>query len=143
MIKNEKQFQITNKCLRDLLEALKDLKGKTTDDAPKLLLEAEINGVKSQIREFRSEIRQYKRLKTVTQARVDSIFDIGIALIKARIMNNLTQEQLGYKVGMAMQQIQRYEDNNYANAALHTISEIAEVLGLTSTKVTIRVNTTN
>lgn len=143
MIKNERQFKITNSWLRKFSDSLKEVKKKKSPEVHPLMIEAETNAIKSQIKEFRQDIREYNRLKTGNGSRINSIYEIGAALVKARIMNNLTQEQLGEKVGMAAQQIQRYEENNYSNAALHTIIEIGKELNLSSTKVSIFLNTTN
>lgn len=45
----------------------------------------------------------------ITKLEAESIVGIGAALIKARIVRNLTQKELAERLELAEQQIQRYE----------------------------------
>ncbi len=53
-----------------------------------------------------------------------------VGLIRARIALGLTQKQLAERVGLKEQQIQRYEDTDYASASFSRLKEIIEALGL-------------
>ncbi|MBM3120960.1 MAG: helix-turn-helix transcriptional regulator [Chloroflexi bacterium] len=56
--------------------------------------------------------------------------DLGRALVQARVARGWTQAQLAQALGMAKQQIQRYEATEYGAASLHRIARVAEALGL-------------
>lgn len=56
--------------------------------------------------------------------------DLGRALIKARIARGWTQTQLAQALGMAKQQVQRYEATAYAAASLRRIARVAEAVEL-------------
>jgi transcriptional regulator with XRE-family HTH domain len=64
---------------------------------------------------------------------VDTVEDIGRALVKARIARGWTQTQLARRLEMPKQQVQRYEATAYARASLHRLAQIARVLGMTLT----------
>lgn len=51
--------------------------------------------------------------------------------VKARIARGWTQRQLGEALGMAEQQIQRYEANNYHSTRLAHLCDIANAPGAT------------
>lgn len=57
----------------------------------------------------------------------------------ARIMKHLNHKQLAKKLNLKEQQIQRWEDDFYETCALHTIKEVAGVLGLTSSTLHITI----
>lgn len=132
MIKNERQYKITKRWLRDFKSALKQVAQKEPDVDP-LLIEVEMNAIRSQISEFKNDIRQYERLKVRKKTTLKSVYQIGEMLVMARIMSKMTQKQLASKIGVAEQQVQRWEDNNYESTSLHTIFEIAKQLNITST----------
>lgn len=139
MIKNERQFKITNKWLREFTKSLKEV-GKSEIDVDPLLIQLEGSAIKSQIDEFKRDISEYKRLKVRKRTPIKSIFHIGKALISARIMNKLTQKQLANKLKLKEQQIQRWEEEEYSKCALHTIFEVATVLNLSSSTFCISIN---
>jgi DNA-binding XRE family transcriptional regulator len=142
MIKNQRQYKITNKWLRDFTKALKEVSNKEPDVDP-LLIQVEVNAIKSQIKEFKKDIKEYNRLKIRHTTPIKSVYDLGNALVKARIMNHLTQKQLGVMIGVKEQQVQRYEETDYQNAALHTILEIAKLLKVTSSSFSISIKKKN
>ena len=61
---------------------------------------------------------------------VNSIVDIAVALIQARIARHWTQKQLAEKLDLPEQQIQRYESSRYKGVALERLQEIADALGV-------------
>lgn len=137
MIKNEKQFKVTGGWLKKFTKALSEVKG---DD---LWANIERNAIKSQIDTFNAEIREYKRLKVRKTTSIGSVYKLGEMLIKARIMNNLTQKQFAITVGVNEQQIQRYEESNYESASLSTILNLATALNITSKSFDISIKKSN
>gem|GEM_PF-109185 len=55
--------------------------------------------------------------------------DIGLALIATRRAAGISQRELGDAVGVAQQQIARWEASGYRNAALERVDAVAQVLG--------------
>jgi transcriptional regulator with XRE-family HTH domain len=51
-------------------------------------------------------------------------------LIRARIARGLTQRDLAIKLGLKEQQIQRYEETDYASASLARINEVIRALDI-------------
>ena len=56
--------------------------------------------------------------------------DPGHALIVARIVSGLTQKELGRKLGVKEQQIQRYEADRYRTISLSNFQKVASTLGV-------------
>ncbi len=54
--------------------------------------------------------------------------------MKARIARRWTQRQLADALGVAEQQMQRYEATGYRSASLARISDVADALNLTITE---------
>ena len=55
--------------------------------------------------------------------------DIGPALASARLAAGLSQRELGARIGVAQQQIARWEATGYATAALERVDAVATALG--------------
>lgn len=90
------------------------------------------DGLRSQLADLESELAEYDALR---QGQVDtlearSIVGIGEALIKARIVRNLTQKELGGLLSLAEQQIQRYEATQYRGVATERLQQVADALNL-------------
>ncbi|MPZ45727.1 MAG: hypothetical protein GEV05_20510 [Betaproteobacteria bacterium] len=69
------------------------------------------DGLRSQLDDLEAELAEYDALRQgqVFTLEAESIIGIGEALIKARIVRNLTQKELAERLSLAEQQIQRYE----------------------------------
>jgi len=90
---------------------------------------AEADGdTRSYIKQFETEIADFDALATAETIAIDSIADIGLALIRARVASGLTQAQLAERVGLHTAAINRYETNNYRTANLTRLNEIADSL---------------
>jgi transcriptional regulator with XRE-family HTH domain len=132
MIKNEKQYRITKAQLARLQRSLIELAKSPNKDQNihPLLLEAEQEGINSQIADLCSEIKEYEELKAGRYAipTLDAFAEFPMVLIKARIAEGLTQKELGERLGLKEQQIQKYESTGYASASLSRVREVAEAL---------------
>jgi DNA-binding XRE family transcriptional regulator len=72
-----------------------------------------------------TEIVEYDNLKQQrTPIQICSLYELAIGLIKSRISMEMTQHELAAKIGVQEQQIQRYEENQYASASLARLTEI-------------------
>jgi HTH-type transcriptional regulator/antitoxin HigA len=61
------------------------------------------------------------------------VYQLATLLIKARIAWAWTQRCLAERLGVAEQQIRRYESTGYRSASLTRICNVAEALGITIT----------
>lgn len=89
-------------------------------------------GLRSQLDDIEGELAEYDALRDgqVTSLEAESIVGIGEALIKARIVRNLTQKELAERLDLAEQQVQRYEATMYRGVAAERLQEVADALRL-------------
>lgn len=134
MITNERQYKITKAQLVKLQDGAKefDLEEVTERIGSKILAQAELDGLKSEIDVLETQLQEYESLKSgaVTYFQANSLAELPIVLIRARIAQSLSQRELGELVGLKEQQIQRYESEQYASASLRRLREIADALKL-------------
>ena len=133
MIRNERQYKITKTEVARLESALQAAEGATVPrSVDPLFVQAEIDGLRSQLEEMVEDLKNYERLRSGAEEipAVRSVQDIPRALIQTRIRAGLTQEDLAERVKLKPQQIQRYEATDYASANLSRIAEIAEALDI-------------
>jgi DNA-binding Xre family transcriptional regulator len=129
VITNERQYLVTQTQAERFRQALAapDKKG-LHPKAAKAMRE----GLRSQLDDLEAEIAEYEALRKggVKALRAESIAEIGVALIKARIVRNLTQKALAERLNLAEQQIQRYEATRYQGVSAERLQEIANALKL-------------
>ena len=136
MIKNERQYRITRAEAEKFEQALADLERLESEkQAQPLLWQMQRDAIASQLDDLCEELQEYEAL---TDAAPDqrivlafqSLRELPMALIKARIAAKLSQRALAERLGVKEQQIQRYEATEYASANLSRIIEVSEILGL-------------
>jgi HTH-type transcriptional regulator/antitoxin HigA len=139
VITNERQYRITKGQLVKLQEGLKqlDLEEISQKTGSMVLAEAEFYSLKSEIEILQSQLLEYESLKAgaITNFRAKSLKELPIMLIQARIVQHLSQRELGDLVGLKEQQIQRYESEQYASASLRRLREIADALKLSISEI--------
>ena len=94
-------------------------------------------GLHSQLDDLDAEVAEYDTLRhgQITSLEAESIVGIGAALIKARIMRNLTQKELAERLQLAEQQAQRYESTQYHGVAAERLQQVADALRLSVREV--------
>lgn len=129
MISNQRQYLVTQSQAERFRQAL--AAPDTTGLHPKAA-KAMRAGVRSQLDDLEAELAEYDALRDgrVTALEVESIVGIGQALIKARIMRNLTQKELADRLELAEQQVQRYEATQYRGVAAERLQQVADALKL-------------
>ncbi len=131
MIANERQYQQTRKKVSELdrLQASIAL-GTAGDDGFRDLQAA---AVASQRDDLYGELSEYEALRSGGTKTIESSTLAGLAeaLIKARIARGWTQVQLADALGVAEQQVQRYEASRYAGASLARLCDVAAALDVT------------
>ncbi len=130
MIKNEKQYRISKSWVKKFEDALFEAKQLPKNPKQPWLRKGQIESLQVQIEDLQNEIREYEALKAgkVKLAPLDTVSALPVLLIKWRIANNWTQKDLSKKLGLAEQQIQKYENTDYSTATLETLSHIAATL---------------
>ncbi len=131
MITNEVQHRTTRAHLAKFEEAIANLEAGGGDPAGAKLRALELDALRSQAADLRAEVDEYEQLRTgtLTTFEAASLPDLATALVKARISKGWTQRQLAERLGVAEQQVQRYEATGYASASLARLSDIAVALG--------------
>jgi transcriptional regulator with XRE-family HTH domain len=131
MIKNERQYRITKSQADKFADAIRRVE-KAPSSANPLVVKASREALESQLADLHSEIEEYERLLTgdVHLVEVESFHELPAALIRARIAAGLSQKDLGERLDMKEQQIQRYEATDYAGASFSTLSAIVGALGV-------------
>lgn len=127
MITNQRQYLVSQSQAERFRRAL------AAPDAPGLhpkAVKAMRAGLRSQLDDIEGELAEYDALRQghVTELEADSIVGIGEALIKARIVRNLTQRDLAQRLALAEQQVQRYEATLYRGVAAERLQQVADAL---------------
>jgi DNA-binding XRE family transcriptional regulator len=136
IIQNQRQYKITKAHLAGFEGGLvahdardpKDLPPNIDPGMPKLMH----NAIVSEIESLRAQIEHYEKLRDgrITSREITSLHELPTALIEARIAARLTQRQLAKRIGVAEQQIQRWEANGYSGVNLDRLQNIADALGV-------------
>ena len=131
MIKNERQYLITKTQAKKFKEAIVAFDNEKTDSHP-LLRKAQREAIESQLTELKRQLEEYDQLRSgrLKRLKKSAFQDLPIELIRARIARGLTQKDLARKLGVKEQQIQRYEETDYASASLSRINEVIKALNI-------------
>jgi HTH-type transcriptional regulator / antitoxin HigA len=136
IIQNQRQYKITKGWLVRFEESLtavdardpSDLPANIDPGMPKLMHDA----IASEIEELRHQLDHYEKLRDghITSREITSLHDLPEVLIEARIAAKLTQRQFAKRIGVAEQQIQRWEACNYHGVNFDRLQEITDALGV-------------
>jgi DNA-binding XRE family transcriptional regulator len=136
IIQNQRQYKITKGWLTRFEESLiaheardpRDLPPGIDPGMPKLMHDA----IASEIESLRAQMDHYEKLRDgrITSREITSLHELPTALIEARIAAKLTQRQLAKRIGVAEQQVQRWEADDYDGVNLTRLQEIADALGV-------------
>ncbi len=129
MISNQRQYVVAQAQAGRFRQAL------SAPDAQGLhpkALKAMRAGLRSQLDDIEAELAGYDALSQggLGAFEAESITGIGAALIKARIVRNLTQKELAQRLALAEQQVQRYEATQYRGVAAERLQQVADALRL-------------
>lgn len=138
MITNERQYRITTAEVARFKKALEHMQTEKVGrpGVHRRLIQAEREGLESQLQDLQHELEEYEALKhgDVSRITVDSFDELGIGLIKARIAAGLSQKALAERLGLKEQQIQRYEAERYISASYRRLQEIVRALSVSVSK---------
>lgn len=130
-IKNDRQLAVSKKWLREFERSLQQARRDSKDLHPRLR-QAQVDGIRSQIRDLKNEIDEYiaLRRRSPGYVPVNSLEDLPDALVRVRIARRLTQEDLASDLGVKPQQVQKWEAGAYQRATYGTIVKVASALGI-------------
>ena len=136
MITNEVQHRATKGHLAKFEEAAANLEAKLDRSDRSKLGQLELDAVLAQADDLRTEIEEYELLRSgsVSSFDADSLSELATLLVKARIARGWTQRRLADVLGVAEQQVQRYESTGYRSASLARICDVASALDVTVTE---------
>jgi HTH-type transcriptional regulator / antitoxin HigA len=131
MITNEKQYKSTKTSIDNLAGAFAALE-VPVGDLPEVLIKAQRSALRSQIDELEEEVHFYEDLRAgkISEFSAESLHGLPDILIQARIARGMSQKDLGDFLGVAEQQIQRYESDRYRAASLDRLTEVADALSV-------------
>lgn len=133
MITNERQYAITRAELRRFEEAVEAQQPQApAEGVDPRIGEAMASALASQAETLREEIKRYEDLRDgrVTKRELGNLRALPTALIEARIVAGLTQKQLGERLDVKEQQVQRWEANFYSGVGVDRLQEVADALGM-------------
>ena len=137
MITNDRQYQQTSKKATELERLLASIHDGIAGDDGFRDLQAE--ALQSQLDDLRVELAEYDELRSGSMTTFESPTLLGLAdaLIKARIARGWTQANLADALGVAEQQVQRYEASRYAGASLARLGDVATALNVTVSETVV------
>lgn len=131
MITNQREYRITKSWIARFEKELvanetRELRPREDPGMRKVVHDA----IASEIEVLRAQVDHYEKLREgrITSREITSLHELPVALIEARIAARLTQRQLAKRIGVAEQQVQRWEANDYSGVGLHRLQEIADAL---------------
>jgi DNA-binding XRE family transcriptional regulator len=133
MIANQREYRITKSWLARFERELvaNDTRQLGPDEHPDMR-QVVHDAIASEIQALRRQVDHYEQLRDghITGRELTSLRELPTALIEARIATRLTQRQLAERIGVAEQQIQRWEANDYQGVNLDRLQSVADALGI-------------
>jgi len=133
VITNERQYRITRSEARKFEQAIAIARRREPRrEVEPRIHQTMIESLESELAILGDELERYESLKAgkVKKRRVHSLRELPVLLIEGRIAAGLTQRQLGERLGLPEQQIQRYEATMYSGVGLDRLQDVADALGL-------------
>jgi ribosome-binding protein aMBF1 (putative translation factor) len=127
MILNQRQLQISRKKLADLI-IYRDAVVQRRSPASQL----EQESIDEVLTDLEHEISEYESLfnSHPSQIEINSLNDLPLAIIKARIASGLTHQKLASRLQLTESAIQRYEQQSYRGVSFERLREIIDAIGI-------------
>lgn len=132
MITNERQYRITKAALKKFEKSIAaHEKGQPPPDVHPRIYKAMGDALRSEAEVLRGQLEDYERLRAgrVKQRTLRTLNELPKAIIEARIAARVTQKGLADRLGIAEQQVQRWEATEYAGVSVQRIQQVADALG--------------
>jgi DNA-binding transcriptional regulator YiaG len=127
MIKNGKQYKITNKKLKELEELIAQ-----TPAAPDGKNELYISSLLRQRKAFKEEIKAYDKIMNsgTPSFTAKNLTNLPNFLIEYKIASGFSQKEFAAMLGIKEQQLQRYEAEDYRTVSFSTLLKFIAIAGL-------------
>ena len=91
-----------------------------------------IRGHESWVEDLQGQLAEYDELRSgaVERLKIDSLDELGKALIRARVAAGITPEELCKRLGIGLQEMERLERFDYQEATLARLFEVVRKLGV-------------
>lgn len=132
MITNERQYRITKAALKKFEASIAAHEaGQPSPDVHPRIYQAMGDALRSEAEVLQGQLREYDRLRSgrVKQRTLRSLNELPKAIIEARIAARVTQKGLADRLGVAEQQVQRWEATDYAGVSVERLQQVADALG--------------
>ena len=132
MITNERQYRITKAALKKFEASIAAHEvGQPSPDVHPRIYQAMGDALRSEAEVLRCQLQEYDRLRAgrVKQRSLRSLDELPRAIIEARIAAHITQKGLADRLGVAEQQVQRWEATDYAGVSVQRLQQVADALG--------------
>ena len=133
MIKNDRQYRITKAQVRAFADAASNVRtAPVPAGVDRSFADIQRRALESQLQEMTSDVEEYEALKSgnVKAFEAQSLKDLPVLLVKARIARGITQKELAGRLHVKEQQVQRWESNDFHGASIETLRAIAEALSV-------------
>jgi ribosome-binding protein aMBF1 (putative translation factor) len=133
VITNERQYRIAKAEIRRFEESTAAQAAREPSPGVHPRIHAAMgDALASEAEELARQIRRYEDLRDgrVSGTELESLRDLPVGLIEARIVAGLTQKALAERLGLPEQQIQRWESTLYSGVGVERLQEIADALGV-------------
>lgn len=137
MITNERQYRIAKAELKRFEEAVaKNSEGNAGEDIHPRIRAAMDDALESEADELRRQLGEYEALREgrIQSRTLESLSELPTALIQARIASRITQKTLAGRLGVAEQQVQRWEASDYSGVSVSRVQDVADALAVRITK---------
>jgi HTH-type transcriptional regulator / antitoxin HipB len=131
MITNQRQYEIT----QHWIDRFEIGKAKLPKEALQLGLEplaikVIFDAMDCQILDLRDQLAEYDHLRTSKEQswQISSLDQLGIALIKARIMARFDEQALANQLGWTEEAVSNFERQEYQDASLNELTAVAKIL---------------
>ena len=131
MITNERQYRIAKAELRRFEESAEAQAARQPSPGVDPRIHAAMGeALASEAEELARQIQRYEDLRDgrISEQELESLRDVPVTLIEARIAARLTQKALAERLGLPEQQIQRWESTLYSGVGVDRLQDIAEAL---------------
>ena len=137
MIKNDKQYKITKKKLKEFDARIQSYVSKTIPGKDELIVSSLIR----QKNQFVAEIKAYEKLKNKSLSifKVRTLDLLPHILIEYKISKGLSQKEFAKILGIKEQQLQRYESDDFRSVSF---SKLLTFLALAGLRIEVKGNKT-
>ena len=128
LIKSDDQRQKTAKRIEEGLAQVEKVKksyGPEKAEAYAKVMQRHLDELKEQIRIY-NELKE----KGLGPLHPQHLSEVGLYLVKARVVSDLTQADLAKKLGVSQPMVFKYENSEYQGADLEMLTQVANALGL-------------